>query len=237
MSHRYLLILLGFGLMAIGIVERGWLLLILWLGADFLLLGIAHVRGVHRVFGKRQNGSIPLWSWLIFFPLLIYIAAVWHLIRFFSREPALNTVTSDLLVGRRLLSGECEGEFKNFVDLTAEFVEPSSIRKCPGYFCFPILDGAAPDTESLRRALSHLKPGRTFIHCAQGRGRTGLFALAVLLNSGAARTVEDGLRMLQVARPGIRLSREQRKCIEQFAAVPETNPNDSGLSAARSTAK
>ena len=217
MSCRHLLLLLGMVLMGLGVAERGWCFLALWLGCDFLILGIAHGRGAHGVFGKRVDGTLPLWSWLLFFPLFIYTRAVWHLIRLFSREPARSKVTQQLVVGRRLLASELDGEFDNFVDLTAEFSEPSIIRDSPSYRSFPILDGAAPTPEALYAAVASLRPGRTFIHCAQGHGRTGLFALAVLLSSGVARSVEDGLRMLSAVRPAIRLSREQHRCILIYA--------------------
>jgi len=217
MSYRHLLTLLGIVLIILGSVQRGWFLVAVWLGCDFLVLGVAHGRGSHQVFGKRANGTLPLWSWLVFLPLFIYTTVVWHLIRLFSREPARNTITEQLVVGRRLLAYELDGQFDNFVDLTAEFSEPSSIRCSPSYRSFPILDGAAPTPEALRMAVAGLRPGRTFIHCAQGHGRTGLFALAVLLSSGVARNVEDGLRILSAARPAIRLSREQHRCIQIYA--------------------
>lgn len=217
MSSRHLLTLLGIGLIVLGVIERGWLLVAVWLGCDFLILGVAHGRGSHHVFGKRRDGSLPMWSWLLFFPLLIYTTAIWHLVRLFSREPAHSVVTEELVVGRRLLAFELDGEFENYVDLTAEFSEPSVVRQSPSYCSFPILDGAAPKPEELRAAVARLRPGRTFIHCAQGHGRTGLFALAVLLSSGFARSVEDGLRMLSAVRPGIRLSRDQHRCIQMYA--------------------
>ena len=217
MSYQHLLSLLGIVLIALGFAERGWFLIAIWLGCDFLVLGVAHGCGSHRVFGKRADGTLPLWSWVAFLPLLIYTTVVWHLIRLLSREPAHNAVTEQLVVGRRLLPFERAGEFDNFIDLTAEFSEPSSIRSSPSYRSFPILDGSAPTPEALRAAVASLRPGRTFIHCAQGHGRTGLFALAVLLSSGVAPSVEDGLRILSAARPAIRLSREQHRCIQIYA--------------------
>jgi hypothetical protein len=72
MSYRHLLTLLGVTLIVLGAIERGWFLLAVWLGCNFLILGIAHGRGSHGVFGKRPDGSLPLWSWLLFFPLLVY---------------------------------------------------------------------------------------------------------------------------------------------------------------------
>jgi hypothetical protein len=218
MKHRFLLTLLGLLLIALGAVQGGWMFLAVWLGADFLVVGIAHSIGAHRIFGKRPDGSLPFWSWLAFLPLLLYTGAVWHLIRFLSREPAHNTVSENLVVGRRLLPKEVPGEFANYIDLTAEFAEPPRIRHAAGYLSFPILDGSAPDPAALRDFLDQLRPGKTFIHCAQGHGRTGLFAIAHLLQSGAARTVEESLNQLRSVRPGIRLNSLQRRCLEQFAS-------------------
>lgn len=217
MSHRHSLILLGLVLIALGVLERDWLLPAVWLGCDFLALGIAHAQGAHRIFGKRSDGTLPAWSWFIFLPLFLYTSAVWHLIRLLSREPAHNVVTENLVVGRRLLPGELDGEFANYVDLTAEFAEPSVIRRSAGYLSFPVLDGAAPDPDVLHDVVNRLRPGKTYVHCAQGHGRTGLFALAVMLKSGAARTVSEGLEKLRRVRPGINLSVAQRRCIEDFA--------------------
>jgi hypothetical protein len=209
---------LGLALMATGLVRSGWCLLMIWLGIDFFVLGIAHFKGAHRIFGKRPDGTLPLWSWAIFLPLFIYTATVWYLSRLLSREPAQNKVTDDLVIGRRLLPHEIDGKFANYVDLTAEFQEPPAIRRLPAYRSLPILDGSAPAPEILDQMLARLSPGRTFIHCAQGHGRTGLFTLALLLKTGAVSSVNDGLEKLRSVRPGVRLSAGQRRCIEQFAA-------------------
>ena len=217
MSYRHLHILLGIILVVVGlvarVVSRGCLARL-----RFFHSRVAHGRGSHRVFGKRADATLPFWSWLAFFPLLLYITIVWHLARLFSAEPR-NAVTEDLVVGRRLLGFELKDEFDNFVDLTAGFVEPSAIRATPSYRSFPILDGAAPTPEALRAVVAELPPGRTFVHCAQGHGRTGLFSLAVFLSSGIVRSVDDGLRMFSATRPAIRLNREQYKCIRDYAQL------------------
>lgn len=218
MSHRHLLILLGLVLIVFGMIERGWLLLAVWLGGDFLALGIAHARGAHRIMGKKPDGTLPVWSWVVFLPLLLYTGAVWHLLRLLSREPAHNAVSDNLVVGRRLLPGETAGEYANYVDLTAEFPEPRIIREMPSYLSFPILDGSAPAPTTLRRFIDGLRPGKTFIHCAQGHGRTGLFAIALMLKLGCVKTVAEGLEKLRAIRPGIRLTAAQQRCIEKFAA-------------------
>jgi hypothetical protein len=216
MSFRISLTLLGFVMIGFGVVERGWAIMFGWLGVNFVLLGLAHARHGHRLFGKRGDGTLPIWSWLVFLPLHTLNTILWHSIRRFSGEPSQNAITDHLVVGRRLLTNEVEGHFDNYVDLTSEFAEPAPIGESPCYVLFPLLDGSAPSPETLHVAVTSLRPGRTFVHCAQGHGRTGLFALAVLIESGEASSIEDGLHLLLTARPGIRLNREQRQCIEQY---------------------
>lgn len=217
MRYRNLFPLLGIGVMGWGWTGALPLSIAVWLGLNFIILGIAHHRGNHKIFGKRANGKLSWWSWLLFFPLLLGATTVWHIIRIFSREPAQGKVTDHLAIGRRLMARERTEQYENFVDLTSEFSEPASIRNSPSYRCFPILDGAAPSLEELHVAVTDLGEGSTFVHCAQGHGRTALFALAYLLNKRIAVGVDDGLDMLRAARPAVRLNREQEKCIRLYA--------------------
>jgi len=236
MANCLLISVMGCALIALGVAQRDALAGLVWLGGNFLVLGIAHGFSYHGVFGKRSDGTIPTARSLFFLPLLAITTAVWHLARLFSRGPATNRVTPDLVVGRRLLASEIDQEFDNcfdncfdnYVDLTAEFSEPSPIRQRAGYVCFPILDGAAPDPEALRAMISRLRPGKTFVHCAQGYGRTGLFASALLITQSAAVSAEDALQILQAARPGIRLNRQQLSCATELAKlVSQTAPRPS----------
>jgi len=219
MKQAILLIILGIAGLAIGGVKGGGFLMLSWLGVNFVVLGIAHVFQWHGLFGKRHDGTLPWWSWLLFAPLLLYSHAVWYLLILVSREASFNEVTGDLTVGRRLLSVGASSPFENYIDLTAEFQEPKALRRAAEYQCLPVLDASAPSPEILRRWVLGLRPGRTFVHCAQGHGRTGLFALAVLLESGAAGTLEEGLALLRKARPGIRLNDAQRRCLEAYVKL------------------
>jgi protein-tyrosine phosphatase len=202
-----------------GFLNGRWGWPLAWFGVDFVIVGIAYFRHAHGVFGKYRDGRLPLWSWILFLPYLVYTSLVWHLIRLLSREPASNEVSPSLVVGRRLIKGEFPNGITNYVDLTAEFQEPKEARQSPGYFSFPLLDTSAPEPQVLREIIASLKPGRTFVHCAQGHGRTGLFALATLLANRAVASVDEGLKVLQAVRPGIRLSREQRRCLDEFTAL------------------
>ena len=216
MRYAGSLIALGLVLVSSLAAYGAWGLPIVWLGGDLIVIGCAYLKRKHRIFGKDGSGCVPRWSRVLFFPYFVLSSSIWHAARMFGREQAYNLVREDLVVGRRLLSREVPDDFANYVDLTAELEDPAAIRGLPGYLAFPILDASAPDPESLKAAVRSLRPGATFIHCAQGHGRTGLFAVALLLASGEVRTIAEGSALVQSARPGIHFSREQRRCLERF---------------------
>ncbi len=217
MLRAVLFILLGISFMVSGACLQGWWILLVWFGFSFLWLGFAHGTGWHRALGKRPDGTIPVWSKLLHFPFLAYTWLVWHILRLLRRGAARSIVNEQLVIGRRLLGSEFQEQYVNYIDLTAEFQEPAAIRRQRGYVCFPILDASAPGLEALRLAIAQLRPGKTYIHCAAGYGRTGLFAVALLLTNGTVKNIEEGLQLLRQVRPGIRLNAIQRRCIEEFS--------------------
>jgi hypothetical protein len=215
---RYLLVLLGLLLFLQAAMWRGWAWLLAWPGANFVALGLAYGLDRHRLFGKRADGQLPPWGRVAFAPLLAYAWLTWHLLRLIEREPAFCSVGPDLVLGRRLLAREWPSGFRNVVDLTAEFAETKLLRSSPGYVCFPVLDGSAPAARELLSVIERLKPGRTYVHCAQGHGRSALFAVALLLYHQRARIPEEALAQLKAVRPGVRLNRAQQACLGEFMA-------------------
>ena len=125
-------------------------------------------------------------------------------------------MTDNIIIGRRLLAHELPEGITNYVDLTAELEDPKAIRELPGYICLPILDAEAPTPEKLHSMISRLHPGKTFIHCAQGHGRTGLFTLALLVERQKIRSFDEGLAMIQAVRPQVKLCRIQEKFIRNY---------------------
>ena len=212
-----LLIALAFAIGVLSAKHGGFWWIAMWPALNFLISGVAHARGWHRVFGKQRDGRLPFSRQFAFAPLLLYTHLVWRVIRLFSREPAWQQITPQLFVGRRLLPGEIDAPFDNWLDLTAEFVEPQPFRSNAAYIALPILDGSALSPEQLAAALDQLRPGRTFIHCAQGHGRTGFVAAALLLYGGEAANPQMALEQLQAVRSGIRLNKKQQSALEDFA--------------------
>lgn len=73
----------------------------------------------------------------------------------------------------------------------------------------PITDGAVPDHRFLEPwaklgpALSHALLGgeRVVVHCKGGLGRAGTVACLLLLDTGAAASAEEAMRLVRTARP------------------------------------
>jgi protein-tyrosine phosphatase len=218
MARSFLLLILGVALCIIAFSDGVWTCLIGWLGVDFLILGIAYFRRFHHLFGKRPDGTLPLWGWILFLPLHLYSLVVLKLARSLGNEPWSNSVNEMLAVGSCPFACDNCANFEAIVDLTSEFQERKHVRQRPGYLSFPILDACAPNVDALLAAIKSLPKGRVFIHCAQGHGRTGLFAAACLLENHEATSADEALQLLKKTRPGIRLNRAQRRCLSEFEA-------------------
>jgi hypothetical protein len=121
MRHSILLLVLGGVLCGIAEIRGGWFVVLGWLGLNFAIVGGAHIFNFERVFGKRSDGRLPAWSWVLFLPLHIYSLAVWNMVRRFGSEPPACKVFDDLWIGSRPLNSDSCGGFVTVVDLTAEF--------------------------------------------------------------------------------------------------------------------
>ena len=129
--------------------------------------GLGYLRRNPGIYGKKPDGTLPWWSWGLFLPLHLFTLAVWHLFR--------------LWIGRRLLAHEFPSEVQTIVDLTSEFGEPQRLVTGRRYLSFPILEAATPDPRQLMEFISSLPDDLIYVHCAQGPGRTGVFAMACLI--------------------------------------------------------
>lgn len=191
-------------------IHRGWLLLLIWPALSASIVAIGYFRLSPRIFGKSQSGLLAPVNQILLLPFLAYSWLAWHVIRLFSGEAAFAQLVDNVVIGRRLLSYELPDNIDHVIDLTCEFDEPIALRT-RNYHSFQILDGLAPRPEKLAEwAQTALNlPGRIYIHCAQGHGRTGMFAAAMLLYGGKVATVDEAIRFIQSKRPLVRLNRAQ----------------------------
>ena len=201
------------------VVRGQWALLLFWPGGSFALAGAAYAGIGPRLFGKRSNGSLAKFSAAVLLPYLLYTWALWHLWRLCTREAPYHELFNGLKIGRRLLPHELPGDVTEVFDLTAEFPEPTLIRERGGYRCYPTLDAKPLEPVALFQAAKQVTEavGGAYIHCANGHGRTGTLAGAVLLLAGRVQTVDEALEYLRSCRPGVKLNSQQTIALREFA--------------------
>lgn len=215
MPMSFLLGAAGTGLVALAFQKGGWNWLLGWLGMNYLVLAMAYSRRAWQLWGKRPDGTLPVNRIVLLCPSLLMTWLVWWCVRQGARDDACNRVNKNLIVGRRLFPDELPADVTTVVDLTAEFTEPRQIRSHPGYVNFPILDGSSRPAEEIWEMLRQLPvDGVTYIHCAQGYGRTALVAVLWLLHRGHTDSIDESLDALRAVRPRIRLNSNQRACLE-----------------------
>ncbi len=208
------------------VTGSGWLYILCWPGLSFGIAGSAYIGAGPRVFGKRQDGSLNIIVLLLLLPYLLYAWGVWHLWRLSTREPPYQDLYDGVKIGRRLLPSELPDQIKMVFDLTSEFPEPASIRSNVLYKFVPALDARPPDPVILREAAKQVLNANNgvYIHCANGHGRTGTLAGAVLLLSGRTQTAEETLEYIRQCRPGVTLNSSQMKALVEFLRTLPTEP-------------
>ncbi len=210
MKHGVLFSLVAILLASAAIMHRGWLLLLLWPALSFAVVAAGYFHFGAGVFGKSKRGLLSPINRLLLFPYLVCLGAIWYALRIVRRESPFNELAENIVIGRRLLSHERPDKIDHVIDLTCEFNEPRKLRS-GSYHSFQILDGSAPSPEQLRQWAARVADlsGRIYIHCAEGHGRTGLFAAVLLVHIGHSQTVDEALQYIQSKRPLVRLGRRQ----------------------------
>jgi hypothetical protein len=192
-----------------------WAVLPGWLGLSLAQVAVAYAFAGPGVLGKRADGTLHPAAWLCGLPYFVLQDLATAARRLRRAEPAWNEVAPGLFLGRRCQALELPPGTRWVVDLTAEFAEPRAVREGHTYRALPTLDGCAMDPGQFARLVEELRgaEGPLFVHCAVGHGRSATVLAAVLLARGLARDVDDAERVMQRARPLVRLARRQRELL------------------------
>ncbi len=196
-----------------------------WTALSFGIVAAAYLGLGPRAFMKRGDGRLAPASYLLLAPYHLVNGALLLLAAALDRRPPCVRVVPGLyLGGRRTFLDPVPADWISFaavLDLAAELPEHPALRG-PGYRSLPVLDTRAPSRGQLLEGVRHLLSGRAegpvHVHCALGHGRSAALAAAYLLAVGAAADPRAAEDMLRQARPGVKLSADQRRALQ--AAAP-----------------
>ena len=191
--------------------------LIGWLAANALVMSIAYSINFPWIFGKTEQGNLKWLPALFMSPFLIVIRVVWAFQNMLIRCPCYSEVAPDLFVGRICEFETLPDGVTLFIDLTAEFPTPRSIRTKLPRLCLPTLDACAPAWKECRQIFDSIEKhqGRIYVCCANGQGRSITFVAALLGRLGICRSAIEAVRLIQLSRPTAKPNQDQMSFLEQ----------------------
>ena len=210
MKYGILFTVIAILLGIVAINNSGWFLFLIWPSISYAIVATGYLYFGPAIFGKSTKGKLSLLNKIVLLPYLLQLWFLWYLLRMTKKEPAYDQITENIFIGRRLLGHELPMEIDHVIDLTCEFSEPEPVRSL-SYYSFQILDGFVPPSEKLHCWVNQVSSlsGKIYIHCAEGHGRTGLFAALLVTHIGYSKNVEEGLLFIQSKRPQVRLGEKQ----------------------------
>jgi protein-tyrosine phosphatase len=222
-------VVFGLPAFAYGLWTLPWNFLSVIYGAGLLAIGIAYLRGDPSGLGKQADGRFRGAKGWLGLGYRGMTEAVSRLRIVTSREDFWNEIEPDLFLGRIAAAHRLPPGVALVVDLTAELAEPASTRAGRDYRCLPTLDGCVPeDAPFLALALEvALRPGRTYVHCAVGHGRSATLVAAVLLARGRAATVDAAEAQMRQKRPRVGLSPSQKALLNRLLPQLQAADNSS----------
>lgn len=87
MKYGFLFLLLAIGIASTAVRVGPWGWLLLYPAFSFGVAAAAYLFSKPGIFGKSLDGHRSRMGTLFLLPYLLYVSAVWHLVRLLSKEP------------------------------------------------------------------------------------------------------------------------------------------------------
>lgn len=208
-------------MIALAVTFNPWGLLLLWPAMATGIVGGGYFFFGPGVFGKFDDGNLPLSTRLILAPVLLgqYLS-----LHYYRRHcHAWNRVTDSVWIGRILTNEEATHAINEgvtaVVDLTVNFSEARPFRDIE-YLHLPVLDLTAPNADQIDAAVSFIatesRQGIVYIHCKIGYSRSAVIIGAYLISSGIASDADDAISRLRQVRPSIVMRPEAEEAIQEY---------------------
>ena len=216
----YLVIALIFIFIGWGVNSIYFSLAFYWSALSFLLVSVAYIFNIAKIFRKRENGKIPFYIRWAFIPFLLSVQIYNTWSRKHDKVPPIQKINEQLFLACRLFPSDIDtlkdNEITAILDVTCEFdgLEWSSTQENINYLNIPVLDHRVPSDAQLNQAINwihqQIKQGhRVVVHCALGRGRSVFVMAAYLLSQNKNADVHTLLAKIKETRQTANLNKYQ----------------------------
>ena len=186
---------------------------LVWPALSFGLVAFGYFGLGAWMLGKQRDGTRRVWGYLLAGPFILFMQALRFLLtKARWREDPWNEVADGIYVGRIAPLDELPRDVETVIDLTSELLDDPALRREKHYVCLPTLDGSAPSDADLLALLRQRAkwPGKIYVHCAAGHGRSALVAACLVVLGGFADTVEEAMTQMKQRRPKVHLVPQQK---------------------------
>ncbi len=200
--------------------------------------GIFFLVIVFYELGKKPNGSIPIWSFVVWAPYHAMIRFIINLQRMLRKkeETEFTEIIPGWILGAR---DSCLQLTQNrtpplvVIDMTCEFSSPCSLTsydKNVRYLNLPTWDATPPSNEDIQRGIQFIKDnvkmtngipqGKVLIHCAYGKGRSTAMMCCALVAMCVCRNWEEAFNLIKSKRSVVKLNSEMRQQLTLVHSLP-----------------
>lgn len=178
-----------------------------WPTVACAIYALAYATGLSRLLGKENGTLSPSAEWCMMPVLLV---THWYQRRWLKRVPGWHEIADGVLFGRKVTSQEAQQLASTgnlaVLDLTAESNAPVTFREVASYHNLPLLDLVPLQPEHIQQALTIIRKERAagrriYLHCQLGLQRSALIAAHWLVDSDAAKNLEEAKALVSKAEP------------------------------------
>lgn len=167
-----------------------------WVAVSLCLAAWGYAFAGASVLGKRADGELPPWSFLLHGPFLLMGLVSMRMFHFWraraptpdghGRETPWDEVAPGLWIGRRPMRSDRKALRRlrpaAVIDLCAELPASRALDGTERYLALPVLDAEAPTADQLEEGVrwieEHLPRGPVLVHCALGHSRSATLVAA-----------------------------------------------------------
>ncbi len=207
-------------------IKVSWIFIIFSIWS--FLSALFYFFNMYYILKKRDNGTIPFYVNLMFFPIVFMNFTFLIIYRTLFPYKLYHQIDENLFLGGRIFWFESNIIRQNKIDvvfdLTAEFWETKKIRESFIYKTVPIMDTLGVTQERLIEGVDFINKvinenKKVYIHCAYGHGRSLLFLIATIMKRDTNKDWRTILQRVKKIRKKVHLTAVQERTLDEFSKI------------------